>query len=226
MKPEKTTLPMIAIVIAITAAFAFAQMMGGHNMKNDEQQNMPMKGMMDSNMMSSGTMGSGMMSQEMMGMMSQCKGGMHGKSFGALFDLGLSDKQIETLIDQHAGLMKQKFSSTRERAELESELAELRKSSDPDTKRLRTVIQEIGNIDADLEVQNINARKQARKVFSDEQLEKLGDRPLPLFAGHQMDCGMMSGGMMDGGMMDGGMMGCSMMGGEAQSSHSGHGGSQ
>ncbi len=206
MKSFQRGIVVIAIAAAAwagDAALSNAQMMGGHGKSGGDSPRQE----------SSGMMGSGMMK-----MMGSSMGKMCGNPLTQLLDLGLSDKQIGKYIDLHAQLMKGQVPALRERMRLEKELADLRAADNPNTDKLRATIEELGKVKADLEVRKVEARKAALKILTDEQKEKLGNQPLPMFDKSMKNCGkMMQSGMMEGKSPCGKMM-KKMMGGASSGS--------
>jgi len=145
----------------------------------------------------------------MMGMIS----GMSPSPLGSLMALGLTDKQIGKIIDLHAGFLKRQAPLLRQRGELLSDLQALQAVEAPNPADVKRLMVQIAGVDADLQVNQVKARKQAEKLLTSDQLAKLGERPLPLFSGFNRP--------MCGKMMGGGMMGGTAGSGDHESHHRG-----
>ncbi|HEB84901.1 MAG TPA: hypothetical protein ENI92_07865 [Bacteroidetes bacterium] len=110
------------------------------------------------------------------------KGGMN-TPLQPLIELGLDDGQITRLIDVHSAMIKRQLPLVRRLNELGKQRQALLDAGETDAEQLRDVMQEMGKVKADLMVNRMQAEKQARALLNAEQLEKLGDRPLPMFGG-------------------------------------------
>lgn len=202
MKKYTQSIVIAAIILLFGSAAVFAHT--GQDVKADDSKSMPM-----------------------MGMMGQSMGMTHGNPITTLLDLGLSNQQIEALVEQYAATLKRQLPAMRKRSELIHKLAELRASDAPDVKQLRSALEDFGKVNAELEVEAVTSRESALKVLNPEQRQKLADSILPWFSDQYQGCGMMGQGMGSGmrcshmtgsgnsgsGMMGPGMMGSGMMGG-------------
>jgi Spy/CpxP family protein refolding chaperone len=184
------TVAQIAVVVVLIAgtSLAFAHMWGNNSTKGANSQNM-----------SPWMMNQGMWGQNM--------GTMHAATFSRLFDLGLTDQQISKLIDQNAEMLKKQIPTLRQRNQLSSDLSEQMAAKSPDMQKVRNDIEQLGKVNADLEVQRITAQQNDMSLLTDQQRQKLGDNALPLFTYQGTGCGMGSYGMMGPWMMNGNMMG-------------------
>ncbi|MBZ0263637.1 hypothetical protein K8I28_03130, partial [bacterium] len=63
--------------------------------------------------------------------------------------------------------------------QLNLQLDELQNSKDLDEKKLRSLMSAKGELRAELQINHMKAENKARALLTSEQLEKLGDRPVP-----------------------------------------------
>ncbi len=97
------------------------------------------------------------------------------------FELDLSDKQIEDLLELRSELLQEQLPVLRQRWEKIDELRDLRQSGNQDRTRIESLQAEISELDAKLERAHADAAEKALKVLDEEQRQALGNRPIPLF---------------------------------------------
>lgn len=207
----RRTLAIAAVVVIAAWSLSSAQMMGmggrqGGMMNGSGNQGYSMMG--HGSMMGNGMMGYGMMNgQGMMG-----SGMMEGWAIRGLVNLGLSDNQIDKMIDIHADLMKEQLPLLRKQQEVWQDYASLQQQAAPDAGQYKKLMVRNAEIAGDLQANASEANGKAMKLLTDEQKAQLGDNPLPLFGG--MNAMMGQGWQQNGRWMNHqGMMGNGWMGG-------------
>lgn len=206
----RRTLILAAIMLVAVWSLSYAQMMGGnHSMTHGSTADTSTSscGMGDGDMKHMSAKGnmSQMMSGGMMGQMMN-GGMMQGRDIQALMTLGLTDRQIKKLVSIRADLQKDQLPLFRRQHEIQGDHGMHHNAADLTTAQQAQNDEIVKRLDARAD----KALEKARSIFTDEQLESLGDRSIPMFAS-----GMMQGCMMaDGSQSDPGMMkNCKMEGG-------------
>lgn len=223
----KRALTLMAVLLMLVPA-TYAQMIGGGqhgsmmNQNAKEDTVMVNQGMMNSGMMGGGMM-SGMMKGGMMssGMMNS---GTMMNPLASLMDLGLSDDQIDQLVDIQANRIKKSLEIQRTMLVAREELSELKRAEDPNFDRIQDQMVRVAKAEAELMKLNANVEKRAMQVLTDDQKLALGENSLPMPMHSEMSCPMMSGGGMMN-MMQSGMMGESSSTGSGMMSGQGSSGS-
>ncbi|MFH0882528.1 MAG: hypothetical protein V2A56_06055 [bacterium] len=98
-----------------------------------------------------------------------------------LFDLGLTAKQVEKLVDLRAELWKDQIPLVQQMMTRQEDLTVLEQSSPPDYSLIKDAKKSLVDLETDLRQLNDRTIDKAMKVLSDDQKEALGNRPLPLF---------------------------------------------
>ena len=95
-----------------------------------------------------------------------------------MIELGLDDAQILKLTELHQAHLERTLPLKRELHELMDQQQELGEDVTGNRDAIVKISKRIGNLQADLEGMRIDLLTDSKKVLTDEQLEKLGDREL------------------------------------------------
>ncbi|GBE30939.1 MAG TPA: hypothetical protein ENH10_05760 [Bacteroidetes bacterium] len=201
---KRALVVMIAMVLLLPAAYS--QMHGGGqgSMKMDDNGHND-SSMMCKNMMGSAEMDHGMMDQSMMDHteMSGMMGSGMMNPMDSLMDMGLSDGQIEQLIEIQSDLVRDTMPIHRKMMATRQELQQLNLAAQPDLSGIEERKSMLAKSESELVKITSDSQQKALTVLNEEQVMALGGSQLPMLMYSSMSCPMMS----DGGMMN-------MMGGE------------
>lgn len=196
---------LVVMIAMVVIPATYAQMHGGnHSSMMMDDNGHKDSSMMCKSMMDSDKMGPGMMNHDMnSGMMNS---GMM-DPMATLMDMGLSDGQLEQLIEIQADLVRESMPIHRKMMATRHELQQLNQAAQPDLNSIEERKGILAESEAELKRATSASQEKALMVLNDEQLVAIGETQLPMPMHSNMSCPMMSG----NGMMN-------MMGGEGMDS--------